>query len=175
VKRHRQRQWHADSNGVTETQGNAVTHPVSNDGSYYQLRTTTEQIPDPSEDPTSEKGRTPSARARPGPLIARRKGWCAWEGAALSVHSRLHEEFRGRLELAGMDRETADRELFGWYGATEDAWRGQDIGEDLFEFWRKRFKEWRGTTPTKSNEELARERRRTELQARITGQEAAKR
>lgn len=119
----------------------------------------------PSEDPSSEKGREGGTRPRSGPLIARRKGWCAWEGAALSVHSRLHEDLRGRLELAGMDRQTADRELFAWYGATEEAWRGQDIGEDLFDFWRKRFREWRGVTATKSDEEIARERRRAKLQA----------
>jgi hypothetical protein len=75
----------------------------------------------------------------------RRKAHCAYEsGIGLDVPQALHDEFAAKLRNAG--DATADQTLQHWYLATEQAFVGREVGDDAFDFWRARFKEWRGTT-----------------------------
>jgi hypothetical protein len=69
-----------------------------------------------------------------------------WESAiGIDVNQKLHREFVAKL--ANVGEANADAVLLAWYAETEKAHHGVEIGEDAFEFWRKRFAEWRGVTP----------------------------
>jgi hypothetical protein len=68
----------------------------------------------------------------------------AWPGRP-PVPGTLHAEFRA--QLAG-DEEANDTRLRAWYPTVAEVWKDRDIGDDKFQFWRARFREWIGTTVT---------------------------
>jgi hypothetical protein len=111
----------------------------------------------------------PDATWGHSPAVRRRLG-CAHE-SAIGVHVQefLDREFTAKLVNAGVT--DAYGTLQAWYRETEHAWTGREVGEDAPKFWRKRFEEWRGTTPkAKPTEEstLARwEREDAERAARL--------
>lgn len=81
----------------------------------------------------------------------RRKAHCAHESAiGLDVPQFLHDELAAKLSTAGVT--DANAALRAWYRETEaDVKANQtDVGEDALDFWRQRYREWRGrSTPRK--------------------------
>ena len=71
----------------------------------------------------------------------------AWPGRP-PVPGTLHADFRSRL---GGPPDEADRRLVAWYETVSAEYTGQPIGDNDFEFWRARFKDWQGSTVTRAS------------------------
>jgi uncharacterized protein YdaU (DUF1376 family) len=112
------------------------------------LRSETEVTPNTSSassssSASSEKNGT--SRARPQPIIARRRLDAAWEGARVYVPQRTHQDFvalRGDESL-----------LFEWYEQVADAWAdpSKEPGADMIRFWKARYDERWPPTATAKN------------------------
>lgn len=96
-----------------------------------------------SENPpeTPQNTHTERARERAGRAPSQ-AGRYAWSGRP-PVPMSLHIDFRSRLGLAP---EQADTALLDWYRTTSEEWRDSAIGDNDFDFWRSRFKQWVGST-----------------------------
>lgn len=114
--------------------------------SVFCLQSST-SVEDP---PTPRATIDPHLAAMPRTAFARtgsRRGRQAFEWRAC-VPEALHVEFRRKL---GGDEGEADESLRVWYRTVADAWpEGQVIGDTDWDFWRSRFREWRGATQAKT-------------------------
>lgn len=98
---------------------------------------------------TVDSGRvcgTPPPPAFGKPLGYRTRIDVAWPGRP-PVPGGLHIEF---IQKLGGDPGEAEAKLTAWYPQAAAEWDGKPIGDDDWRFWRARFREWQGTTVTKS-------------------------
>lgn len=81
---------------------------------------------------------TATATASAQPLIQRRRGYAAWEGAkGIYVPQRKHTDF-----IALRNHPNAEAELLAWYSQTVENWPdNQSPGADMLAFWTARFNE----------------------------------
>ena len=94
-----------------------------------------------SSSPISDLQSPTSVRTRPAPLTARRRLDAFVELGRVWVPQRIHTDF-----VAERNHPDAEGELLAWYQDVADFWTTgpngtASTGGDMFEFWRKRFKE----------------------------------
>jgi len=79
---------------------------------------------------------------RETPIVRRRNMNAAYEWR-VDVLAIIHDEFVRHL---GGDPAEASKRLYAWYPTVTAVWEDKPIGDNTFEFWRARFREWQGTT-----------------------------
>jgi uncharacterized protein YdaU (DUF1376 family) len=107
-----------------------------------------------SSSSSAEKRETPPPR--PAPIVQRRRGNAAFEGArGLYVVESQHQQFVGLRNHPG-----AERELLAWYAGVCEDWAfgshaSSTPNPDMFKFWQERFVErWPPTAAAKVDDKI---------------------
>jgi hypothetical protein len=141
----------ATAEAITKGMGEAF-HEAFREGFHKAFRKTMpNQEQEQEQEQYQEQEHTHAARVAGvsvthGHSPAQRRSMAPWESAiGIDVNQKLHREFAAKLTNVG--EPNADAVLLAWYAETEKSHHGVEIGEDAYDFWRKRFAEWRGVTP----------------------------